>query len=138
MISVRELSVRVTLFHFGHEIHRTNFPGVLTKPDALPPGASTMRRKWKSILRGEEHQLKHGYYCVRLLDDEERASAVSRVEARKIATELFNTPAWSDTDQKRCGVPNLVSDISGLLIGLIAKKYATYSLSFEFTLIKRD
>ena len=130
--------VRVNLFDFGHEIHRTNFPGVLTKPDAIPSGASTMRRKWKSILRRDEHQLKHGYYCVRLLDDEERATAVSRAEAREIATEFFHSPAWSDADQKRCGVPNLVSDISGLLVGLIAKKYATYNLSLEFPLIKHD
>jgi vacuolar protein sorting-associated protein 1 len=96
-----------------------------------------VRRKWKSTIRGEEHKLKHGYYCVRLLDEEERAAGISREEARDIEKEFFNTPEWSDTDQRRCGVRNLVADISGLLVDLIAKKYATNNLSFEFPLIKR-
>jgi hypothetical protein len=130
--------VGVILYDFGHETHGTNFPGVLTKPDALTTGASNMRRKWKSIIRGEDHELRHGYYCVRLLDDDERAAGVSRAEAREIATDFFNSPLWSDTDQRRCGVPNLVADISGLLVCLIAKKYAPYHLLLQSPLIKHD
>jgi vacuolar protein sorting-associated protein 1 len=98
--------------------------GVLTKPDTLPPGASGSRKRWMTIIEGHQHQLKHGYYCVRLPDDDERARNISRMESSKIATDFFNgTPPWNTVaSRNRFGVHNLVSDLSWILVGLIEKK----------------
>jgi hypothetical protein len=98
--------------------------GVLTKPDTLPPGASGSRKRWMAIIEGHQHQLKHGYYCVRLPDDDERARNISRTESSRIATEFFDsTPPWNTiTSRNHFGVHNLVSDLSLILVGLIEKK----------------
>ena len=42
----------------------------LTKPDALTESATTARQRWKDIIEGRSHKLQHGYYCVKLADDE--------------------------------------------------------------------
>ena len=78
------------------------------------------------IIEGDSshHQLKHGYYCVRLPDDDERARNMSRTESSNIAAEFFNsTPPWNTiTSHNRFGVSNLVRDLSLILVGLIEKK----------------
>ncbi|KAG2337542.1 hypothetical protein BDR05DRAFT_1063225 [Suillus weaverae] len=97
--------------------------GVLTKPDTLGTGAINQRRKWVEIIEGrsEEHTLRHGFYCVRLPDDAERAQRLSRAESQRRAAEYFDTTSpWKDvTDRRRFGIPGFVSDISQLLIRLI-------------------
>lgn len=96
--------------------------GVLTKPDTLPPGASGSRKRWADIIEGRQHPLKHGYYCVRLPDDDERARRISRTESTKIAMEFFkSTPPWNKISRHRFGVHNLISDLSLILVGLIEK-----------------
>jgi vacuolar protein sorting-associated protein 1 len=78
-----------------------------------------------SIIEGHqlEHRLKHGYYCVRLPDDEERAGNISRTELSRKATELFSTAPWNTVaSRNRFGVHNLVSDLSLKLVSLIEKK----------------
>ncbi|KAG2067161.1 hypothetical protein BDR04DRAFT_1144485 [Suillus decipiens] len=97
--------------------------GVLTKPDTLGAGAINQRRKWVEIIEGrsEDHTLRHGFYCVRLPDDAERAQRLSRAESQRRAAEYFDTtPPWKDvTDRHRFGIPGFVSDVSRLLIQLI-------------------
>ncbi|KAG1775502.1 P-loop containing nucleoside triphosphate hydrolase protein [Suillus placidus] len=97
--------------------------GVLTKPDTLGAGAINQRRKWVEIIEGrsEDHTLRHGFYCVRLPDDAERAQRLSRAESQRRAAEYFNTTSpWKDvTDRHRFGIPGFVSDVSRLLIRLI-------------------
>ncbi|KAG1745129.1 P-loop containing nucleoside triphosphate hydrolase protein, partial [Suillus paluster] len=97
--------------------------GVLTKPDTLGVGAINQRRKWVEIIEGrsEEHTLRHGFYCVRLPDDAERAQRLSRAESQRRAAEYFDTTSpWSDMiDRHRFGIPGFVSDVSRLLIQLI-------------------
>ncbi|KAG1896029.1 P-loop containing nucleoside triphosphate hydrolase protein [Suillus fuscotomentosus] len=97
--------------------------GVLTKPDTLGTGAINQRRKWVEIIEGrsEEHTLMHGFYCVRLPDDSERAQRLSRAESQRRAAEYFDTTSpWKDvTERHRFGIPGFVSDISRLLIQLI-------------------
>ncbi|KAF4578240.1 hypothetical protein EYR36_000047 [Pleurotus pulmonarius] len=98
--------------------------GVVTKPDCLPPGAIDSRRRWKDIFLGRAHQLNHGYYCVRLPDDSERARQASRADSAAIAAQFFrDTKPWKDVDmnQRRFGIPNLVSDVSRLLVELIER-----------------
>ncbi|KAJ7640281.1 P-loop containing nucleoside triphosphate hydrolase protein [Mycena polygramma] len=93
---------------------------VLTKPDLLGAGASGSRQKWKDILEGKEHQLKHGYYCVRLPDDDERSRGISRAESEQRAGEYFgSTQPWRDLDRSRFGIPNLTSFLSQLLVARI-------------------
>ncbi|KAG2355058.1 P-loop containing nucleoside triphosphate hydrolase protein [Suillus spraguei] len=97
--------------------------GVLTKPDTLGAGAINQRHKWVEIIdgRSEEHTLRHGFYCVRLPDDAERAQRLSRAESQRRAAEYFDTTSpWKDViDRRRFGIPGFVSDISQLLIQLI-------------------
>ncbi|KAG1840219.1 P-loop containing nucleoside triphosphate hydrolase protein [Suillus tomentosus] len=97
--------------------------GVLTKPDTLGTGAINQRRKWVEIIEGrsEEHTLTHGFYCVRLPDDSERAQRLSRAESQRRAAEYFDTTSpWKDViERHRFGIPGFVSDISQLLIQLI-------------------
>ena len=102
------------------------FTGVLTKPDMLTKGATGGREKWKAVLEGREHPATHGYYCVRLLDDEERARKISSAEAQRNAATFFdNTAPWDKmADRSRFGIPNFVSNISALLVERIEKKCA--------------
>jgi hypothetical protein len=90
----------------------------------LTPGASGSRRKWKAIIEGRLDGHNLGYYCVRLPDDDERARKITQEQALQVAADFFdNTSPWNGfADRSRFGIPNLVSDISLLLIGLIESK----------------
>lgn len=87
----------------------------------LGEGASNARTIWKEVLEGTRHATKHGYFCVRLPDDEQRARGVMRVEAQQIADAFFNTKVpWNEiNDRSRFGIPNFVQYISALLVKLI-------------------
>ncbi|KAJ6552047.1 P-loop containing nucleoside triphosphate hydrolase protein [Mycena vulgaris] len=94
---------------------------VLTKPDILGPGARGSRQKWKDVLEGKDHLLTHGYYCVRLPDDDDRSRGISRAESERRAAEYFDTTQpWKDiVDRTRFGVPNLATFLSQLLVARI-------------------
>ncbi|KIY47098.1 hypothetical protein FISHEDRAFT_75009 [Fistulina hepatica ATCC 64428] len=95
---------------------------VLTKPDTVTEGQISAREKWKALLEGRsvDHRLRHGYFCVRLRDDAERARNSTRSEAEEAANLLFSQKPWSEiTDRSRFGVDNLVDYLSRLLIQLI-------------------
>jgi hypothetical protein len=75
------------------------------------------------ILKGNQHRLKHGYYCLRLPDDDERARNISPAELLKVSTDLFDSSPWNTITSRNCfGVNNLVSYLSLILVGLIRKK----------------
>ncbi|KAJ3972925.1 P-loop containing nucleoside triphosphate hydrolase protein [Lentinula raphanica] len=95
--------------------------GILTKPDGITRGATGARQRWKEVLEGKLHPLHHGYYCVRLADDEERAKQLGRSESEALASEFFSkTEPWSEfVDRSRFGVPNFVKDLSELLLRMI-------------------
>lgn len=95
--------------------------GVLTKPDLLIPGQTNARRTWKEVLEGKLYQTKHGYYCVRLPNDEQRAGGITKSGMDDVADEFFNnTDPWNEiSDRSRFGIPNLVKYTSALLIKLI-------------------
>lgn len=111
-------------FYLNRLIHRS---GVLTKPDTLSAGAISARQRWKQVLEGRLHPLQHGYYCVRLPDDDERSRNISRATSLHLATEFFESTApWNEVDNRhRLGIPGFVSDISKLLISLIELAYVT-------------
>lgn len=115
-----------SVFQTWHLTERMTFAGVLTKPDTLGKGSRGRRDAWKTLLEDKEteQRAKHGYYCVRLLDDDERSRGVGRFESERIASEFFdNTEPWcSIADRGRFGISNFVRDISKLLIELIKKK----------------
>ncbi|KIY61919.1 hypothetical protein CYLTODRAFT_427270 [Cylindrobasidium torrendii FP15055 ss-10] len=97
--------------------------GVLTKPDTLSAGASGQREKWRKVLLGQDEQayLKHGYFCVRLPDDEAR----KRNTPLNVLNQYFNSTApWSDLPKHvkdRYGVDPLVSYVSKLLVDMFEK-----------------
>ncbi|KAF9220694.1 hypothetical protein BS17DRAFT_739183 [Gyrodon lividus] len=97
--------------------------GILTKPDTLGDGAVNAKKMWLDVIEGREHHLKHGYYCVRLPDDAQRAQRLSRAALRKVEAEYFGiTTPWSGvTERGRFGIPAFVSDISVLLVKLIER-----------------
>jgi hypothetical protein len=103
----------------------------------LTKGATGGREKWKAVLEGREHRTKHGYYCVRLPDDDERTRKVSRMESQRIADEFFTSnPPWSEmSNRRRFGIPNFVHDISALLVQLIEEKYVNF---YQFLLPSID
>ena len=79
------------------------------------------------MLGGEEfHALNHGYYSVRLADDEQRKAGVSRDGIHKVEEKFFTTVApWSrmsGKERKRLGVLNLTESLSKLLIQMIESR----------------
>ena len=94
--------------------------GVLTKPDII--GGSTARDNWVKVLQGKEHVLKHGYYCVRLPDDDERRRNLSRASSQQASIDFFlRTSPWAQftgADRHRLGIPGFISDVSRLLISM--------------------
>lgn len=91
----------------------------------LGDGAVNAKKLWVDVIEGRQHTLKHGYYCVRLPDDAQRAQRLSRSVLQRIATDYFDTTSpWSEvTDRGRFGIPAFVSDISVLLVNHINKAY---------------
>lgn len=103
---------------------------MLTKPDTLSSGAINQRRRWVEIIEGRsEHRLRHGFYCVRLPDDEERTQHISRSESQRRAAQYFDTTSpWKDVaDRRRFGIPGFVSDVSRLLMQLIEEVCVDFS-----------
>ncbi|KAL5513429.1 hypothetical protein ACEPAH_3828 [Sanghuangporus vaninii] len=104
---------------------RSRTIGVLTKPDTLTSGAIGARKKWKDLITGGDtpgvYALKHGYYCVKLPDDVERARNPSRPERNESENTFFsNTIPWSTVpDRKRFGVSDLVTDLGKLLTAIL-------------------
>ena len=98
-----------------------NLPGVLTKPDTLSRGASRMRDMWLDVLEGRDHPLKHGYYCSRQPNDDERREGITQQEARLVEIEFFATtaPCAMSKAQNRLGTSNLIKAVSDLLPALI-------------------
>ncbi|KAG8216434.1 P-loop containing nucleoside triphosphate hydrolase protein [Butyriboletus roseoflavus] len=97
--------------------------GILTKPDMLGDGAVNARQSWLDVIEGRQHPLKHGYYCVRLPDDAQRAQRMSRSALQHIAAEYFDTTLpWSGvTNRGRFGIPAFMKDISDLLVNHIRR-----------------
>ncbi|KAJ4473675.1 P-loop containing nucleoside triphosphate hydrolase protein [Lentinula aciculospora] len=112
--------------------------GVLTKPDTITRGATGARERWKEVLRGKLHSLRHGYYCVRLADDDERTKKLSRSESETLSSTFFaRTEPWSDfMDRSRFGVPNFVKDISQLLLEMIERNLPELKVAVDQLILK--
>ena len=96
--------------------------GVLTKPDLVTTGAQKAR--WMDVIAGREHALKHGYYCARQPDDDERANGISSEEARAAEAAFFaKTVPWArQLHTGRFGTQNLITSLSELLAKMIGEK----------------
>ncbi|KZT03107.1 uncharacterized protein LAESUDRAFT_705284 [Laetiporus sulphureus 93-53] len=94
--------------------------GVVTKTDTLGEGSIGLRQKWLEVFQGKTHQLALGYYAVRLSDDTERGTK-TRQEMNAIASQFFASNApWKELlDSGHLGIPNLIHDISSVLMGII-------------------
>ena len=75
------------------------------------------------VLSNRDRFLKHGYYCLRLPDDDERALNLPKDQYYKLARQFFEKEApWNALVEKhRLGVPGLVADLSKHLTVLIAR-----------------
>ncbi|KAF8637496.1 hypothetical protein AX17_002781 [Amanita inopinata Kibby_2008] len=107
--------------------------GVLTKPDVVLPTSIGQLQKWRDVLESRMHKLQHGYYCVRLPDEAERVNANARAESERLADNFFRTRApWNEMQMRnRFGIPNLVRDISTLLVQWIEKNLPNLRLQLN-------
>lgn len=106
--------------------------GVITKPDALPSGSTTSRELWLDVLEGRRHPLKHGYYCTRQPDDEERMHGISLSDARAKEVAFFDSPPWTNsTHRYRFGTKNLVESLSKLLSTIIDERFVRHSIFLQ-------
>ncbi|KAJ6593012.1 Dynamin central region-domain-containing protein [Mycena capillaripes] len=95
--------------------------GVLTKPDLLSAGSTTARTLWHDVILGRRHKLRHGYFCTRQPDDDERANGITAAEARRIETEFFaRSDRWAMCPEQRLGTDNLISTLSSRLVEMIS------------------
>lgn len=102
---------------------------VVTKPDLLGDGSTGLQDEWLNILQGRKHQLRLGYYAVLLPDDKQRKSGLSRAQLDVEARNWFSSKhPWKSTSPDRLGIPNVVSDISRLLMKIIQDSYVPLSL----------
>ncbi len=79
---------------------------------------------WLDVLEGRRHTLKHGYYCTRQPDEDDRAQGMNPAQARLAEEDYFQkTHPWAESAQQtRFGTPNLVSDLSRQLSKLIDER----------------
>ena len=93
----------------------------MTKPDTITLGSTKARDLWLDTLEGRRHPLRHGYYCTRQPDDDERAQGISGAKAREAEDAFFGTaePWASSTHRSRLGPLVLVQNISKLLTQII-------------------
>ena len=107
---------------------------MLTKPDTLTAGSISALQKWKEIILSSsatshsQHALRHGYFCVKLADDVERANDItlgtSRRDRQAREMAFFSgTEPWAEimggAGKERFGVAKLVHEMSVLLTGLL-------------------
>ena len=97
---------------------------MLTKPDTVLSTSVGQLKKWRDVLEGNSNVLKHGYYCVRLPDEAERLKKLSRVETQGLAERFFTESSpWNEIKNRgRLGIPNLVRDVSAILVQWIERK----------------
>jgi hypothetical protein len=92
-------------------------PNVVTKPDCgLEESVKAM---WVGTLQGQKDPLELGYYCVKLLSEQQRAAdADTQREAMKY---LEQFPPWNQQDKSRCGIPSLVQGLDKSLVEMTIK-----------------
>lgn len=98
---------------------------MLTKPDTLPSGASKSRDLWLDVIEGRRFPLKHGYYCTRQPDDDERMNGITTENARNVEQNFFQaTRPWSRSSQPyRFGTSNLIKSLSKHLSRIIDERF---------------
>lgn len=97
----------------------------MTKPDTLTSGATKAREIWLEVIEGRRFPLRHGYYCTRQPDDDERTNGITADQARKAELDFFaRTSPWNRTaQQQRFGTRNLITSLSKLLSQVIDDTY---------------
>lgn len=98
------------------------YAGVLTKPDTVT--TVQQKQRWLDVIEGRAHKLKHGYYCTRQPDEDQRAHGIAAAEARSAEADFFiETLPWARSPhQTRFGTQNLVNNLSRLLAEIIGER----------------
>jgi vacuolar protein sorting-associated protein 1 len=96
------------------------FCGDLLRVNIFPIKYARQCHSHSPVIEGRQHKLMHGYYCVRLPDDAQRAQRLSRAALQRTAMEYFDTTSpWSEVAD-RFGIPGFVTEISVLLVSHIS------------------
>jgi hypothetical protein len=87
----------------------------------LTNGSVQRRKLWLEVIEDKQHRLKHGYYCTRQPDDDERSNNIAPLQARESEALFFaQQEPWKDsTHRSRFGTVNLVHTLSALLVQVI-------------------
>ena len=95
---------------------------MLTKPDLVT--TVQQRTRWLDVVEGRAYELKHGYYCTRQPDEDDRAKGVTSAQARSAEADFFlQTLPWAHSaHHSRFGTQNLVLNLSRLLSKVINDK----------------
>ena len=82
---------------------------------------------WLDVLEGRRHPLKHGYFCTRQPDDDQRLQGITPFDARAAEAQFFaSTKPWCDSKAKaRFGTGSLVKSVSELLTTIIRESYGS-------------
>ena len=96
--------------------------GVLTKVDLVQ--TAQKKKEWLDVIEGRSYHLKHGYYCTRQPNEDERGNRITLAEARATEEDFFidNLPWARSTASKRFGTHNLVTSLSTLLAKIINER----------------
>jgi hypothetical protein len=71
---------------------------------------------WVRTVQGQKDPLELGYYCVKLLSEQQRAAdADTRREAMNY---LEQNPPWNQLDKSRRGIPSLVRGLDKSLVDM--------------------
>lgn len=112
--------------------------GVLTKPDMLTSGSIDAHTHWIQVLSGNgPYPLKHGYFCTKQPDDEQRRLGITASDARTSENLYFETAKpWvglRENDvasgikmRERFGMQKLVTRLSDLLVQIIGTRLALF------------
>lgn len=88
----------------------------------LSERSSALQQMWLDVLEGRVmYSLRHGYFCTRQPDDQDRENNITHAEAREKEAKYFRSTApWSTSSNSQAfGTPRLVENLSKQLIEII-------------------
>ncbi|KIY72139.1 hypothetical protein CYLTODRAFT_486540 [Cylindrobasidium torrendii FP15055 ss-10] len=113
--------------------------GVLTKPDALSVGDSGQRENWRQVLLDKSSRLNHGYFCVRLRNDEERKrdDDINELTNDLLASDSY----WRDLKAlrpDRIGIDKMVTYLGPLLVQMFEESIPEMKLRVQKLVSERE
>ena len=119
---LRTIGMLISEISILAQSHYVYVVGVLTKPDLVT--TAQKKESWLDVIEGRAFPLKHGYYCTRQPDEDDRAKGMTPSEARALEADFFlKTLPWTASPhQTRFGTQNMVANLSRQLSQVIAAR----------------